>query len=310
MMFSQTRLAGSRRLKKNDKSLSTGSAKTKSYPVLKALQSVQASVFIKYIILFLGAGAMMIPFLWMVLSSVKGIDQIFTGSFLSWPEEWHWDNYAKAWDSAPFGRFFLNSFLMSIGIVLGQIITCALAAYAFSWIDFQGKKVMFIAIIATTIIPFESTMIPSYLVIKELGWMNSYAGLIIPGITSVFGIFLLRQFFLTIPKDFVEAARMDGCSHLRILIQIILPLAGTVLATLSLFAFLGAWNSYLWPLLITNSADMRTVQIGLRYMVDKELGTQWPQLMAASTFIIVPVMIVFLTAQKYFIRGVMHSGVK
>ncbi|WP_082927771.1 carbohydrate ABC transporter permease [Paenibacillus oryzisoli] len=294
-MFSQTREAA---------------PKMKSYSIMKGLQSGHISVLSTYLILVLGAVVMMIPFLWMVLSSFKEIDQIFTGSFLTLPTQWHWDNYIKAWKSAPFGRFFLNSFLMSIGTVVGQIITSSLAAYAFSWIEFRGKKVMFIAIVATTIIPFEATMIPSYLVIKELGWMNSYAGLIIPSICSVFGIFLLRQFFLTIPKDFMEAARMDGCSHLRILIQIILPLSGTVLATLSLFAFLGAWNSYLWPLLITNSADMRTVQIGLRYMVDKELGTQWPQLMAASTFIILPVMVVFMMAQKYFIRGVMHSGVK
>lgn len=268
------------------------------------------SIWITHIILLACAFFMILPFLWMFLSAVKSTDEIFSGSFLSLPSVWHWEHFAQAWEMAPFGRFFVNSFVMSVGVVFGQIITCSMAAYVFSWVPLKGKNVLFILVVASTIVPFESTMIPSYLVIKELGWINSYAGLIAPSLTSVFGIFLLRQFFMTIPRDLMDAARMDGCGHFRTLLRVVLPISKTVLATLSLFAFLHAWNNYLWPLLITNSSEMRTIQVGLRYMMDAEKGIQWPHLMAASTFIIMPVLLFFLFTQKYFVRGVMHSSVK
>ncbi|WP_186446221.1 carbohydrate ABC transporter permease [Paenibacillus cremeus] len=265
---------------------------------------------LRHAVLILASVIMILPFLWMILSSFKPGDEIFTSSFFALPSHWVWKNYVTAWHAAPFGRFFLNSLIIAIGVVVGQILTCSFAAYALTWVNLWGRKFWFLFIIATTMIPFESTIIPSYLVVKQLGWMNSYAGLIAPGITSVFGIFLLRQFFLTVPRELFEAARMDGCTHFGMLFRVILPLSKTVLATMSLFAFLHAWNSYLWPLMITNSTDMRTVQIGLRYMINVELGTQWPSLMAASTLIILPVLIVFLLLQKYFIRGVMQSGIK
>lgn len=271
---------------------------------------VRISAWVTHVILLACSLFMIIPFIWMFLAAVKSTEEIFSGTFLSLPEVWHWEHFAEAWKMAPFSRFFVNSFVMSVGVVLGQIITCSMAAYAFSWVPLKGKNVLFILVVASTIVPFESTMIPSYLVIKELGWINSYAGLIAPSITSVFGIFLLRQFFMTIPRDLMDAARMDGCGHFRTLLRVVLPISKTVLATLSLFAFLHAWNSYLWPLLITNSSEMRTVQVGLRYMMDVEKGIQWPHLMAASTFIIMPVLLFFLLTQKYFVRGVMHSSVK
>lgn len=273
-------------------------------------KKVRPGAWITHILLLTSAVFMILPFIWMFLSAVKSTDEIFSGTFLSLPEVWHWEHFAEAWQMAPFGRFFLNSFIMSTGVVLGQIITCSMAAYAFAWVPLKGKNLLFILVVASTIVPFESTMIPSYLVIKELGWINSYAGLIAPSLTSVFGIFLLRQFFMTIPRDLMDAARMDGCGHFRTLLQVVLPISKTVLATLSLFAFLHAWNNYLWPLLITNSSEMRTIQVGLRYMMDVEKGIQWPHLMAASTFIIMPVLLFFLFTQKYFVRGVMHSSVK
>ncbi|MFC5449379.1 carbohydrate ABC transporter permease [Paenibacillus aestuarii] len=265
---------------------------------------------LKHAVLLVASVVMILPFIWMITSSFKPGDEIFTSSFLALPSRWVWGNYKAAWHAAPFGRFFLNSSIIAVGVVVGQLITCSFAAYALTWVNLWGRRFLFLFIVATTMIPFESTIIPSYLVIKQLGWMNSYIGLIAPSLTSVFGIFLLRQFFLTVPKDLFEAAKMDGCTHFGILFRIMLPLSKTVLATMSLFAFLHAWNSYLWPLMITSSASMRTVQIGLRYMINVELGTQWPLLMAASTFIILPVLTFFLLMQKYFIRGVMQSGIK
>ncbi|TDF97949.1 carbohydrate ABC transporter permease [Paenibacillus piri] len=268
-----------------------------------------ASIF-KHLLLIGASLVMAFPFIWMFISSLKQPDEIFGGGLLSLPSAWHWSNYVQAWHRAPFDRFFINSLVVSVSTVAGQLITCSMAAYAFACVDFKGKHGWFLVFIATTMIPFESTMIPSYLVVKSLGLINTHLALILPGLTSVFGIFLLRQFFLTIPKDLLDAAKIDGCSHFTVLFRIVLPLSQTILATLSLFAFIHSWNNYLWPLLVTNTTQMRTVQIGLRYMIDKELGTQWPQLLAASTFVILPILALFLFLQKYFVRGMVTSGLK
>lgn len=264
----------------------------------------------KHAILIPSSLIVVFPFIWMVVSSLKRQDEIFTGDVFRLPSVWKWENYVSAWNSAPFDLFFMNSLIMTSGIVLGQILTCSLAAYAFAWIEFKGKQAVFLAVIATTMVPFEATMIPSFLIVKQLGIMNTYLALILPSLTSVFGIFLLRQFFLSIPRDLIDAAKIDGCSHFGIMGRIVLPLSGAVLATLGLFTMLNAWNSYLWPLLVTNSTEMRPLQIGLRYMIDAEVGTRWPELMAASTFILVPVLAIFLYLQKYFVRGVVRSGIK
>ncbi|OXM85337.1 carbohydrate ABC transporter permease [Paenibacillus rigui] len=276
----------------------------------KALLLKYSATALKHVVLIGASLVMGFPFLWMMISSLKLPDEIFGGGLLSLPSTWNWSNYVQAWHRAPFDRFFLNSLIVSVCTVIGQLITCSMAAYAFACVDFKGKNGWFLLFIATTMIPFESTMIPSYLVIKSLGLINTHLALIVPSLTSVFGIFLLRQFFLTIPRDLLDAAKIDGCSHFSILFRIVLPLAKTISATLSLFAFIHSWNNYLWPLLVTNTAQMRTVQVGLRYMIDKELGTQWPQLLAASTFVILPILLLFLFLQKYFVRGMVTSGLK
>ncbi|MFD0676533.1 MULTISPECIES: carbohydrate ABC transporter permease [unclassified Paenibacillus] len=269
-----------------------------------------AVVLLKHTLLIGASLVMGFPFLWMILGSLKMPDEIFSGDILALPSSFRWDNYVQAWHRAPFDRFFMNSLIVSVSTVIGQLITCSMAAYAFACVQFKGKNALFLAFIATTMIPFESTMIPSYLVVKSFGLIDTHLAMILPGLTSVFGIFLMRQFFLTIPRDLLDAAKIDGCSHFSILLRIVAPLSQTISATLSLFAFIHAWNNYLWPLLVTNSTNMRTVQIGLRYMIDKELGTQWPQLLAASTFIILPILVLFLFLQKYFVRGMVTSGLK
>lgn len=265
---------------------------------------------LKHALLILLSIGMMFPFIWMALGSLKMPDEIFTGDFLSLPSQWQWSNYIDAWQRAPFGRFFLNSLIISVSTVIGQLITCSMAAYAFACVPFKGRQALFLLFVATTMIPFESTMIPAYIVIKSLGLINTHLAMILPGLTSVFGIFLLRQFYMTIPRDLLDAAKIDGCSHFGILVRLVLPISKTIAATLSLFAFINSWNSYLWPLLVTNTAQMRTVQIGLSYLVDKELGTLWPQLLAASTFVILPILLLFLFTQKYFVRGMVTSGIK
>ena len=264
-----------------------------------------------YHLLLIPAAILMgFPFLWMVSASLKSGSEVFSSTISLIPESWQWHNYVTAWNSAPFDIFFLNSLLMAVGVVVGQVITCSLAAYAFSLIHFKGKKLLFIIVLASMMIPAEATIIPAYLVVKELNWLDTYYGLIVPGMTSVFGIFIMRQFFLTMPKDYVEAAKLEGASHFKIYLTIGMPLAKPVLATVCIFAFLNAYNSYMWPLLITTEVEMRTLQIGLRYLIDPELGTRWPELMAASTFVIFPVLLVFIFLQRYFIKGVMGSGIK
>ncbi|GAA3407348.1 carbohydrate ABC transporter permease [Paenibacillus hodogayensis] len=287
-----------------------GAAPARTLNVSERKLKAWSVLVVKHVLLIVLSLAMMFPFLWMFLGSLKMPDEIFSGDILTLPRTWQWSNYIDAWQRAPFGRFFLNSLAISVATVIGQLITCSLAAYAFACVSFKGKQALFLIFIATTMIPFESTMIPSYLVIKSLGLINTHLAMILPALTSVFGIFLLRQFYLTIPRDLLDAAKIDGCSHFGILLRIVLPISKTIAATLSLFAFINSWNSYLWPLLVTNTTQMRTVQIGLSYMVDKELGTQWPQLLAASTFVIMPILLLFLFLQKYFVRGMITSGLK
>jgi ABC-type glycerol-3-phosphate transport system permease component len=265
---------------------------------------------IQHLILIVGSLCMAFPFLWMLVSSFKSPDEIFTGHLFELPKVWKFSNYTAAWKSAPFGHFFLNSLVMSGSSIVGQVMTCCMAAYAFACVRFPGKQIVFVLFIASTMIPFEATMIPTYLIMKNLKLINTYPAMFLPSLTSVFGIFLLRQFYMTIPRDLLEAARIDGCSHIGILWRIVMPLSRTVLATLALFTFIHSWNSYLWPFLVTNSSDMRTVQVGLRYMINKEVGTEWPELLAASIIILLPTIAVFLFLQKYFVRSLVQSGLK
>lgn len=285
-----------------------GKPKIVEKPVSK--MSKYAAALAKHTLLIAASLFMGFPFLWMIVSSLKMPDEIFTGAIWSLPASLRWENYVQAWQKAPFDRFFINSAIIAVSTIIGQLITCSMAAYAFACVKFKGKHVLFLAFIATTMIPFESTMIPSYLVVKWLGLINTHLAMILPALTSVFGIFLLRQFFLTIPKDLLDAAKMDGCSHFSILFRIVAPLSTTISATLALFGFIHSWNNYLWPLLVTNSESMRTVQIGLRYMIDGELGVQWPELLAASAFVLLPVLLLFVFLQKYFVRGMVTSGLK
>jgi multiple sugar transport system permease protein len=297
-------MSGVSQLLRSERMLRTASIQNRGR---RALHS-RAIRLTRHVVLIALSLVMAFPFLWMILTSLKGAEEVFAQPLSFLPRTLEWGNYLEAWNAAPFGTFFLNSLIMSLGIVLAQLVTCSLAAYAFALIDFRGSRLLFLIVLATMMVPFEATMIPSYLVVNGLGLLNSFLGLILPSATSVFGIFLLRQFFLTIPKDILEAAAIDGCSHFGTFMRIVLPLSKPVLATLALFSFLGAWNNYLWPLLITTETSMRTVQVGLKYLVDEEIGTQWPQLMAASTFVIVPVLVLFLVLQRFFIKGVMHTG--
>lgn len=252
---------------------------------------------------------MILPFLWMVSTSFKDLVEALRIPPVWIPTQWQWENYLEAWNAAPFGRYFFNSFFVAIVTTIGEVIITALAGYTFAKMSFLGKNVLFMLLLGTLMIPGQMLLIPNYVTIKRLGWYNTYWALIIPWIASVFSIFLLRQFFRTIPDELWDSARIDGCSRLRYLWQVVAPLSRPALATVALFNFVGSWNAYLWWLIMTESVEMRNVSVGLRYFV-MDIGTDYPLLMAAATMAIVPIVILFLVAQKQFIQGIARTGLK
>jgi len=258
-------------------------------------------------LLTLGAVVVILPFLYMMASSLETIAQIGALTPQFWPNPPQWDNYTQVWQQLPIGRYFVNSLAVAGLTTLGQVITSSLAAYAFARLRFRGRSLLFTFYLGTLIIPSQVTLIPNYILIRLLHWHNTYAGLIVPFVVSVFSTFLLRQFFLAIPLDLEEAARIDGASHLRIYSQIILPLAKPALATVVIFAFLGSWNNFLWPLVVIDSPSLTTVPLSI-VAFQGQFITNWNLLMAAATMALAPVLIVYLLAQRYFVEGIALSG--
>lgn len=252
---------------------------------------------------------MIVPFLWMVTTSLKGQQEVFIYPPSLLPAELHWENFAHVWQAVPFGRFYLNSLLVTCAITASQVVTAALAGYVFARIEFPGRELIFYLYLATLIVPTQVTMLPLFLLVSRLGWIDTYQALTVPFLANAFAVFFLRQFFTTIPRELEDAARMDGCSRFRYLWQIMLPLSRPALATITLFTFLTHWDEYLWPLVVTNTTAMRTLPIGLRFFVE-ESGTQFHFMMAAALMAVVPVIGLFLVAQKQFIEGMALSGLK
>jgi multiple sugar transport system permease protein len=263
-----------------------------------------------YVVMGGVAIAVMLPFIWMLVTSLKGPKEVFAYPPTWIPKQWQFQNYIDAWKGAMFGRYFLNSVFIGVSVTVGSTITSAMAAYAFARMRFRGKNLTFTLFLSTTMISTQVTLVPCYLVLKTLGWLDSYQGLIVPFLTSPFAIFMLRQSFMTIPKELEEAARLDGCGRLRFLVQIILPLSKPVLAAQALFAFMGNWNSYMWPLIVTTSTELRTLQIGLRYFVNQEGGVQWGVFMAAAVLVSLPIVILYFAVQKLFVQGIATTGLK
>jgi len=260
----------------------------------------------RHTLLALGSVTVVVPFVWMFLTSVKKRSEVFTRV---WPTEWHWENYVHAWQAAPFGRYYLNSIVMTVGIVVGHLVLDSLAAYAFARLRFPAKNPIFLLLLATMMVPQFVTIIPAFSIVVQLHWIDTYWALIIPRLADVFGIVLLRQYFSTIPKEIEEAARLDGCGRIRTFVQVVLPLSTASLATLAIFAMLFAWNDFLWPLLVTNGDEMRTIQIGLAAFQGR-YATSWNYLMAGTLTSAVPTIVMFLIFQRALIRGVAGTGVK
>ncbi|SEC74311.1 carbohydrate ABC transporter permease [Paenibacillus sp. GP183] len=225
------------------------------------------------------------------------------------PKSFYLGSFLTVLHLVPIQKFISNSVLVSVIIMIGQLITASMAAYAFALISFKGKNLIFAIFMATMMIPWEVTIIPNYLTIKQLNWLDSYQGMTIPFLASAFGTFLLRQFFLQLPGELFEAARMDGCGHIRTFVQIVLPLSRPALATLAVYSFLSAWNMYLWPLLITNSEGMRTVQIGIA-MLQFEEFTVWSLVLAGVALVLLPSLLLLALGLKQLVRGLTAGAVK
>ncbi|MEZ4831377.1 MAG: carbohydrate ABC transporter permease [Caldilineaceae bacterium] len=258
-------------------------------------------------VLLFGSAVMLLPFAWMLSTSLKTPPDIFTYPPLWIPDPIAWENYADTLDAIPFGRYYLNSLFVAVSVTLLQILTSSLAAFAFARLRFRGRESLFLLYLATLMIPFQVTMIPNFILVRYLGWFDSFQALIFPTAFSAFAVFLLRQYFMGMPLELDEAARMDGAGSFRIWWQIIMPLSSPVLAALTIFTFLGSWNDFLWPLIVTNSVSTRTIPVGLASF-QGEYNTQWNLLMAGSVIALLPVLIIYFFAQKRFIEGITLSG--
>jgi multiple sugar transport system permease protein len=248
------------------------------------------------------------PFFWMITTSLKGPKEVFRIPQTLMPEQLRWGNYVEAWGMANWGRYFINTFIVAILPTAGQMIFGSLAAFAFTR-KFRGSVFLFTMFLGTLMIPSQAIMVPNYIIINKLGWLNSYKALVIPFLSSAFAVFLMRQFFLTIPKDLEDAAVIDGCGPFYYLFRILMPLSKSALITVGLFAFLERWNDFVWAMIMTTKDSLRTVQVGLA-VYQSEWMISWTLLMAACTFISLPVIILFLIGQKRFIEGIVMTGVK
>lgn len=268
---------------------------------------------LSYAFLAAGAVAMIAPFLWMVTTSLKEPGSIFSYQRPWWqdwiPTQFVWQNYASAWKVVPFARFYLNSLFVSLCVTAGQVMTSAMAAYAFARLQFPGRDKIFFGYLATMMVPGAVTMIPVFILLRFLGWIDSYKAVILPGIFTAYGTFLLRQFFLTLPKELEDAAKIDGCSYFGIFWRIILPLSKPALATLTTFTFMGSWLNFMWPLIVLNTHQKFTLPVGLSYFQSLHT-TDWSLLMAGSLMMILPILIVFILNQRYFVEGIKLTGIK
>lgn len=263
-----------------------------------------------YTFLSLGGVTMVIPFLWMISTSLKEPGVVFSQSITllkDWiPSPIVWINYLETCRVIPFLRFYLNSIFVACAVTLGQVFTSALAAYAFARLRFPGRDKLFFGYLATMMVPGAVTMIPVYILLRYIGWIDTYKALTLPAIFTAYGTFMLRQFFMTVPRELEDAARIDGCSLAGIFWKIILPLSKPALATLATFVFIGNWMSFMWPLIVINSVEKNTLPIGLAYF-QSVYTSDWTLLMAGSVMVTLPILVIFVLNQRFFIEGIKLS---
>jgi len=264
----------------------------------------------RHLILVAMTLVMILPILWAFSTAIKPQKEIYAYPPTIVPSRIAWENFGKAWRSAPFGRYAFNSVFVTLTILACQLVNAAFAAYAFSWLSFRGRDTLFLFFLVAMMIPTQVLIVPTFFIFKVFGWIDTYWALIIPFVSNAFGIFLIRQSFLSVPRDLVDAARIDGCGHLGIIRNIMVPSAKASFISFSLLTFTWRWNDYFWPLIMTNSTKMRTLPVGLVFLRTSEGSIEWNVVMAGAVLVMLPVILLFVFMQKYFVEGVMSSGIK
>ncbi len=259
------------------------------------------------ILSFVVALIFLIPLVFMLLGAFKEQKEVFLGALI--PEQWVWQNFVEAWNAAPFGRYFLNSLIVSVIVTISVVLTSSLAAFAFARMKFFGQAALFLFVLGPLMIPGDVLLIPNFITIRQFGWQNSYPALIVPFLASAFGIFLLRQAYLKTPQELEDASKIDGATPLQFLFRILMPVNSPSLSALAVLTFLGIWNALVWPYIAISKDEFRTVQVGLASFSNLE-GSNVPVVLAATTLVILPVLIVYIFAQKWFIESAASSGLK
>jgi multiple sugar transport system permease protein len=268
--------------------------------------------YVSYALMLALAAFLMAPFVWMVLVSLRPSGSTIPPIGEIVPETPHFENYETVvtQEAVPVGRFFYNSIVVAVCVVFGQLFICSLAAYGFARLRFRGREPLFIAFLLSMMFAGPVTQIPVYLMVRSFGWLDTYWALIVPGVSSAFSIFLLRSFFMQIPMELDEAARLDGAGDFRIYSRLVLPMSKAALATAGVFTFIGVWTDFFWPLLATDSLHMRTLEVGLSIFKNSYGTTNWPLQMTAAVVVMVPILVVFLALQKHFVKGVTLGSIK
>ena len=273
--------------------------------------SSKTGIALFYTAAILSTLALALPLIWMILTSLKTSREVLIYPPTWFPAHLQWQNYVESWNAAPFGRFYFNSTYTGVVSTLLQVVFSFLMAYAFAFIPVKGKDVLFVTVLATMIIPIEMKLIPNYIILSRLKWINTYKGLIIPPAAHAFPVFVMYQMLKTFPLSLIEASICDGAGHLKIMSRIIAPLSRPMLAALSLVSFVGRWNDFVWPLIITSKESMRTLPVGLAYLKEIQgAGGNWNLIMAASFFVIFPTLVLFIFTQKHFVSGLTGGAVK
>jgi len=281
---------------------------------LLSRKSVQAKIATvsAYFLLLLGAFVILIPFVWMLSTSFKPAEDVWMLPPQWIPKELHWENFTNALTIMPFFRYTINTLIITVACIVGTLLSASLVAYGFARLRFPGRDILFFLLLSTMMIPGQVTLIPTFILFKYLGWIDTFYPLTIPAFFGggAFAVFMLRQFFMTIPLELDEAATLDGCSPLGIYWRILLPLSKPALGSLAIFVFMGCWNDFLGPLIYINSMDKRTITLGLNAFLSHTGGVEWNLMMAASLIFLLPCLIIFFLAQKAFVQGIVVSGVK
>ncbi len=274
-----------------------------------ALRRISGSPVLVHLLLVLGACLMVGPFVWMILTSLKTLGEATMVPPVVFPSNWQWNNYRDVWLTLPFADFYTNTVLMTAGRTVGQVVFCSMAAYAFARIQFPGRDFLFIVFLSVLMVPAQVFLIPQYLIMARLGWVNTLQALIVPGIFSAFGTFLLRQFFMSMPAELEEAAKLDGANHFQIYSRVMLPLAKSGLIALAIITIRWSWNDLLWPLIVINSPTKMVLSAGIASLQGQYL-THYPILMAGAALATWPLILMFFLFQRHFVEGIALSGSK